>query len=168
MGASLDFHLQGQTSDISPAIYVTTVYEAFGFHFDHIYGYELKPKDPKQVYQQIPDTLKAAYHWYNVGVDADISSSNNPLKLLLEHYTPDDFIVVKLDIDTGSIEQPMIEYIRDTPAIQQLIDVIYFEHHVHSLENAVYWKTSMRGTVQDSLQLFQTLRQKGIAAHYWP
>jgi hypothetical protein len=98
MGAALDFHNGGK--GVTPAIYVTHMYKKFGFKFDHIYAYELKAKDPKDVYERIPDDLRAAYHWFNVGVDSDPKSSNNPLKLIKENFNEDDFIVVKLDIDT--------------------------------------------------------------------
>lgn len=100
MGASLDFH-----AEMSPAVYVTKVYQQFGFQFDHIYGYEVVPKEPQDVYQRIPDDLKAAYHWYNVGVDADIESSQNPLKLLLETFNEDDFVVIKLGETEHSIRE---------------------------------------------------------------
>jgi hypothetical protein len=93
MGAALDFH---DKSHLAPAVYVTHVYQAFGFKFDHIYAYEVQPKSPQDVYKRIPDDLKAAYHWYNVGVNASITSSSNPLKMILENYNEDDFIVVKL------------------------------------------------------------------------
>jgi hypothetical protein len=97
MGAALDFH---SSSGVTPAIYVTHMYKRFGFKFDHIYAYELKQKDPADVYQRIPDDLRASYHWFNVGVDSDPESPNNPLKMIKENFNKDDFIVVKLDIDT--------------------------------------------------------------------
>ena len=187
MGASLDFHDDQKDDDqnttttngtdhrraktatkLAPAVFVTEVYQKFGFKFDHIYAYEVTPKEPTDVYSRIPEELKSAYHWYNVGVNATITSSHNPLKLLLENFDENDFVVVKLDIDTHSIEQPMVELILNDERFHKLIDVFYFEHHVHLLELAPYWRTSMFGTVEDSLQLFSKLREKGVAAHYWP
>jgi hypothetical protein len=165
MGAALDFH---DGSNLVPAVYVTDVYQKFGFKFDHIYAYEVNPQEPSDVYQRIPDDLKAAYHWYNVGVNASLTSSNNPLKLLMDNFNEDDFVVVKLDIDTHSIEQPMVELLLTDDRLQSLVDCFYFEHHVHLKELAPYWMETMGGSVEDSLQLFTTLREKGIAAHYWP
>jgi hypothetical protein len=101
MGAALDFHSSGST----PAVYITHIYKKFGFKFDHIYAYEVRPKDPSDVYQRIPDDLKASYHWFNVGVEADPKSPNNPLKLILENFNEDDFVVVKLDIDTKYVSR---------------------------------------------------------------
>jgi hypothetical protein len=104
MGAALDFH-KHTANDIhsaySPAVYITQMYQRFGFHFDHIYAYEINKKEPDEVYQLIPDELRAAYHWYNVGVDANIESIHNPLKMLLENYNANDFVIVKLDIDVS-------------------------------------------------------------------
>lgn len=94
MGAALDFHRKA--GDMKPAVYITHMYQRFGFHFDHIYAFEMKPKNPVGVYSQIPDDLRAAYHWFNVGVDADPDSRNNPFNMLLEKFNEDDFIVVKL------------------------------------------------------------------------
>ena len=196
MGASLDFHddkvtknnntttgtaaagddaaaaaaaaANAASTKLAPAVFVTEVYQKFGFKFDHIYAYEVTPKEPTDVYKRIPDELKSAYHWYNVGVNATITSSNNPLKLLLENFDENDFVVVKLDIDTHSIEQPMVELILNDGRFHKLIDVFYFEHHVHLLELAPYWRSSMVGTVENSLQLFSKLRERGVAAHYWP
>ncbi|KAL3918059.1 MAG: hypothetical protein SGILL_004423, partial [Bacillariaceae sp.] len=96
MGAALDFHGGGAT----PAIYVTHTYGKFGFKFDHIYAYEIRPKPPADVYKRIPDDLRASYHWFNVGVSADPESPNNPLKMIKDNFRKDDFVVVKLDIDT--------------------------------------------------------------------
>jgi hypothetical protein len=73
-----------------------------------------------------------------------------------------------IDIDTHSIEQPMVELLLNNERLAEIIDCFYFEHHVHLKEMAPYWKGSMGGTVEDSLKLFTTLREKGIAAHYWP
>jgi hypothetical protein len=135
MGAALDFH----ADTLSPAVYITKMYQAFGFHFDHIYAYEVRQKDPKDVYSRIPDDLKAAFHWYNVGVNATVDHPNNLLKMILDKYNEDDFIVVKLDIDSPRIENPMAEYVAsggNNDELARLIDTFYFEHHVHLAELA--------------------------------
>ena len=49
-----------------------------------------------------------------------------------------------------------------------LVDVLYVEHHVHFAEMKPIWRSSARGTLQTTLELFTALRQKGVAAHYWP
>jgi hypothetical protein len=166
------------------------LYQRFGFVFDHIYGYKVATttpqKDPSNVFWEIPDDFKASYHWYNVGVDTDSNSYANPFKLISETFKPDDFVVVKLDIDIdtntntpGEIESAlahqlllMEEFERTSkPPFQHklsdLIDVIYFEHHFTMKEMAVPWNGSMKGSMQDSMEFFTSLREHGIAAHYW-
>jgi hypothetical protein len=188
MGASLDFHDNDNKytnashpdynpfsndhllkTKISPAVYITDIYKKFGIKFDHIYGYEITSKDPMQVYERIPNELKSSYHWYNIGVNSSINSSSNPLKSILidGNFNKDDFIVIKLDIDTNSIELPMSKLILDNPKITSLVDVFYFEHHVYMKDMAQFWRKSMGGTVKESLELFHNMRKKGIASHSW-
>jgi len=43
-------------------------FKRFGFHFDHIYGFEVKRFEAKEVYEKIlPEELMASYHWINTG-----------------------------------------------------------------------------------------------------
>jgi len=163
MGASLDFHGASEM----PAMYVLNLYNKFGFYFDHIYAYEVKPKRASKVFQKVPPEYLAAYHWINVGVESDPRSSLNPLQMLADNYNEDDFIVVKLDIDTSSIEVPLVYQILQDEKFVGLIDQFYFEHHVKLQELAPSLGASMNGSVSESLHLFQSLRRKGIGAHSW-
>jgi hypothetical protein len=163
MGASLDFHA-GKTS---PAVYLTDLYRKFGFFFDHIYAYEVTPKEPAQVFKKVPKHLMAAYHWINVGVETDPNSLLNPLKMILENFNEDDFIVIKLDIDTSVIEVPLAKQLLNDTALHGLVDQFYFEHHVMMRELTKDWGRGMKGSVQDSIELFIGLREAGVAAHSW-
>jgi hypothetical protein len=168
MGAALDFHSAYKYNKIPPAIYITHMYQKFGFHFDHIYAYEINQKDPKAVFRAIPEDLKAAYHWYNVGVDASIESIHNPLKMIKENFREQDFVVVKLDIDTSWVELPMVQLLLQDETLLKLVDAFYFEHHVNMYDMKNFWKEATEGTVQESLNIFTALREKGVASHYWP
>jgi hypothetical protein len=101
MGASLVFH---RNSGTSPAEYILETYKRFGFKFDHVYAYEVTPQEPAQVFQLVPEDLLPNYHWINVGVESDPNGKLNPLRMLLNEYNEDDFVVIKLDIDTGTCE----------------------------------------------------------------
>jgi hypothetical protein len=164
MGASLDFH---NTDKTQPAVYLTELFRKFGFPFDHVYAFEVKPEEAEKVYQKLPPHLLAAYHWINVGVSSDPDSNLNPLKLILENFREDDLIVVKLDIDTSAIEVPLALQLLKDDRYSKLIDQFYFEHHVRNDELAKDWRHSMKGTVKESLDLFAGLREKGIPAHSW-
>jgi hypothetical protein len=163
MGASLEFHGSGT----QPAVYLTHLYHKFGFHFDHIYAYEVSPIPPQRVFDQVPEDLLSAYHWINVGVESDPESKLNPLKLLIDNYNQDDFIVVKLDIDTSAIEVPLVLQLLTDDRYTHLIDEFYFEHHVFLKELARSWGLSMNGSLLESLNIFSGLREKGIGAHSW-
>jgi hypothetical protein len=162
MGASLQFHGTGQ-----PAVYITQLFHKFGFRFDHIYAYEIQQQRPAKVFSLVPDDLKAAYHWINVGVSPDPDSSMNPLKMLLENYDVDDFVVIKLDVDTPSVELPLAKQLLEDERFTDLVDSFYFEHHVHLDELKLSWGPTMSGSVVESLTLFRGLREKGIPSHFW-
>ncbi|GAX13434.1 hypothetical protein FisN_34Lh036 [Fistulifera solaris] len=162
MGASLDFHAGTE----SPAMYIVDLYHQFGFFFDHIYAFEISLKDPIDVFAKVPEHLMASYHWNNVAVNPEPGDKFNPLHWILSRFNEDDLIVVKLDVDTPSVELPLANQIATN--FSDKIDHFYFEHHVHMEEIAPDWKSSMQGTIEESLQLFHTLRHVGVAAHFWP
>eukprot|EP00569_Conticribra_weissflogii_P012895 CAMPEP_0171382706 /NCGR_PEP_ID=MMETSP0879-20121228/34761_1 /TAXON_ID=67004 /ORGANISM="Thalassiosira weissflogii, Strain CCMP1336" /LENGTH=384 /DNA_ID=CAMNT_0011894517 /DNA_START=42 /DNA_END=1196 /DNA_ORIENTATION=- len=163
MGASLDFH-----GRFSPNAYIYNIYKTFGFVFDHIYAYEVTPKEAPKVYELVPEDLLSSWHWINVGVDASPYSKNNPFNLLLSKFTrKDDFVVVKLDIDTPHIELPLAHQLRDNAKLAELVDQFYFEYHVHQKELVGSWGPNVRGNVKDAMELMGELRKKGVAAHFW-
>jgi len=164
MGAALDFH----ESQDSPAMYLTKTYRKFGFYFDHIYAFEIEPKNTKAVYDRVPDELMASYHWINLGVDANTESKFNPLHSILRNFDKDDLVIVKLDIDTPFIEVPLANQLLNDAILSDLVDQFYFEHHVHLGELARNWGPSMHGIIKSSLELFRGLRKNGVAAHFWP
>jgi hypothetical protein len=166
MGASLSFHDADDRS--SPALYLASLYRRFGFPFDHVYAYEVTPQYPEDVFRLVPEDMQAAFHWINVGVSGDPDSQMNPFRMLLKNYNEDDLIVVKLDIDSSKLEMTLALQLLNDPRLHGgLVDHFYFEHHVFMKEIAKSWKSTMYGTIADSMQLFHSLRQKGVAAHFW-
>jgi hypothetical protein len=162
MGASLDFH--GRLN--SPAMYATKIFRKFGFVMDHIYAFEITQKPPDDVFAKVPIDWMPAYHWINVPVTPELNHARNPLSSIIATFRPEDFIIVKLDVDTPSVELPLAYQLLNDHA--HLVDVMFFEHHVHLRELASSWGRSMNGTIADSLRLFRSLREKGVAAHFWP
>ena len=94
----------------------------------------------------------------------------NPLHSIIKQLNEDDFVVLKLDIDTPDVEVPLVkQLLEDKDDIyHRLIDQFYFEHHVRLAEMEYWWGTDLNETVKDSLDLFYNLRRKGIPAHFWP
>jgi hypothetical protein len=143
-------------------------YRKFGLPFDHIYAFEVTKIAPEKVYEKLPSHFRAAYHWINLPVSPEPDGALNPLKLLLDNFNVDDFIVIKLDIDTPSVEMPLVRQLLEDPRYARLVDHFYFEHHVYLKELLRNWGKAVKGSVAMSMKLFQDLRKKGIAAHYWP
>ena len=110
------------------------------------------------------------YRYFNVPVETAQDAKANPLRALKSLGSVDDFIVVKVDIDTPSIEEPLIAQILDDEGLSELIDELYFERHVLLSPMSKWWATGLNDTgcaVQDSYALFHALRQRGIRAHSW-
>ncbi len=149
MGASLDFHGSG-----SPIMVLLAEYEKFGFHFDHIYAFEITFSEPKHVCKDLlPVEYMAAYHWINVPVNHEEGAKMNPLHSILQNFNEDDFIVVKLDIDTAEMEVPLAHQLFEggvNGTYHRLVDQFYFEHHVHLGNLAGAWGDSMKGSIKDS------------------
>jgi hypothetical protein len=72
----------------------------------------------------------ASYHWINTGVSEDRNSTMNPLQMLLDNIDEVDFVVVKLDIDTASIEVPLAQQLQHDTALHLLVDQFHLETHV--------------------------------------
>ena len=101
--------------------------------FDHIYGFEITKIDPKNVYEKsLPEEFIPAYHWINVGVSAEEGNKLNPLHSVVKKFNKDDFVVVKLDIDTSSVEVPLMKQLLEDKdgVFSEIVDQFYFEHHV--------------------------------------
>mmetsp|Transcript_21836 Transcript_21836/g.49459 ORF Transcript_21836/g.49459 Transcript_21836/m.49459 type:complete len:386 (+) Transcript_21836:219-1376(+) len=163
MGASLDFHGSKQ-----PIMWLLALYEKMGFLFDHIYAFEITKSDPNHVYNVLPEKYVASYHWINVGVSADPESKLNPIHSILGKFNEDDFIVVKLDIDTHAVEWPLCQQLLQGDEIHKKVDQFYFEHHVHLGELNNDWKHTQEGSIIESLETFSQLRKKKIPSHFWP
>ena len=83
--------------------------------------------------------------------------------MIKEHFLPEDFVVVKLDIDTASVELPLTDQLLNDPQLHTLVDQFYFEYHVQQKELGWPYDAS----IYDAMHLLTLLREKGIAAHYW-
>ena len=110
------------------------------------------------------------------GVSATKDDKMNPLHSILKKFHEDDLIIVKLDIDSPSVELPLVRQLMDggdNKTYHKLVDQFYFEHHIHMHEMAAHWMAEPRewkkinGTINDSLGIFITLREMGIASHSW-
>jgi len=103
----------------------------------------------------------------SIGVSSDPKDRLNPLRSIISKFEEDDLIIVKLDIDTSQIEVPLAKQLLEDDTINKLVDHFYFEHHVQLYEMKHAWDKSWVGSVQESFELMNGLRNKGVAAHFW-
>lgn len=147
-------------------------YSNRGVSFDAIYGWEATLLEPKSFWDSVPPSIIPYYHYFN----APISDKLSPIHILQQVARKEDYVSLKLDIDTPSLEIPLILEIISNPSYSSLIDELFFELHFRC-EYLMYcgWTenipTRLEGLVLDrynTLVLFQQLRQLGIRAHFWP
>ncbi|KAL3803693.1 hypothetical protein HJC23_003747 [Cyclotella cryptica] len=154
--------------DFYSMLYINQIFCHFAFHFDHIYAYEIKEGPSARAYELVPDELMDSFHWMNVGVDPELGAKLNPFTTLLSKFNSDDFIVVKLDIDTPSIENRLALQLRNDDKLLELVDLVYFEDHRLQEELLLWWRRSANGRIGGSLELMAGMRAHAIASHYWP
>ena len=87
---------------------------------------------------------------------------------LLRTAKPDDYVVVKLDIDTPSVEDQIIARVEKHA---HLVDELFFEYHFWFDDMNFGWGKleHLRPTVNVTtvVRRMQKLRRKGIRAHFW-
>lgn len=136
--------------------------------FTEMFLFEAKRHKASSVWRHVPDTLHPGYHWYNYALNASVHSWRNPLNHLLTKMHPNDVVTVKVDFDTPILEAEIIDTILRFPELYQVIDELYYEHHVSMPYMTAYWRERAEHlTIVDSIELFQALRRKGIRAHSW-
>ena len=130
-------------------------------------------------------SLAACRH---VPVEAEVNSSGNPWRHVLELASPNDFVVAKLDIDDAATESALVQQLLDSPALSTRVDVFLYEQHWLKATRASqracssgselciapgfhrnrHIRREQRGsTCTDVHRLFARLRSRGILAHAW-
>ena len=79
----------------------------------------------------------------------------------------EDFVVVKLDIDTPAIEQTIIAVLSQRPDLAALVDELFFEYHFDFDGLDFGWDLNVQGDVDTALGTMFRLRSLGIRAHFW-
>jgi hypothetical protein len=110
--------------------------------------------------------LKPVYHWYNTPVNPAFNHSDNALEYIAKVAKPEDWVVLKIDIDNSPVEMELLERILHDTQISSLIDELYFEHHVNVGPMLPYWGRNPL-KLSDTYLLFHRLRNLGVFAHSW-
>lgn len=143
-------------------------YAMVGVEFDKIFAWEAQPLDQQLYWDSVPKILQRRIDFYNVPVSKDTMKPGEPLALVAKVAKKGDFVVIKLDIDTPEIEMSILHSILNNKDLSELIDEFFFEYHYESPIMAKYWGHTGEKNLAAALKLFQTLRRKGIRAHFWP
>ena len=145
-------------------------YRARGIEFHHIYAWEAKFHTDADIYGAMPFAIVDRTSYYNLPVDAQPGAKHNPWRTLRAIATPRDFVVVKIDIDNSTVEEPLVTQLLADRSLARLVDELYFEHHVRGTPMwTCCWRqaTVTTHTLVHSYNVFSRLRELGIRAHSW-
>lgn len=129
---------------------------------------------------QVPLVMRSKLHFINApveepnaGATGDVSTDHRSfLALLNMTATPEDFVVLKVDIE-GQFDGPELEIVQriaNTPALSRLVDELFFEYHFWFDGMDFGWgniSAAKQGTVEDALSLMRKLRRAGVRSHFW-
>jgi len=167
----------GGTRFMDAMNFFTSKYLERGIVFDHVYVWEAVPQGAEAYWADTPAETRAFWEprltfYDGVPVTADpADQQNNPVNRIHQLCADRDFCAFKLDIDTPSVELPIVQqFIAQPDATRASLDELFFEHHVHGLMQNYGWgfdEGAVDGTFADSYGLFTKLRQLGVRAHSW-
>lgn len=159
------------SSSISQQAWFYNLYDSLCLHFDGMWMWESIFRDPREVFDTVPPHLRSIYRWFNFpsvsSSTTNINSWDSPLNHILVEARKEDIVILKIDFDRDDQEIAIIQQILDFPDVADLIDELYFEHHVNVEVLNQYWMTENLKKIfhSDSLKLFTALRVRGIRAH---
>ena len=144
------------------------LYKQNCIHFHSLYAWEAKPVSEVSYWDRVPADLSEKLYFFNEPVRRVSSepAGFNALRTLQAIARPIDFVALKVDFDTPSVEAPLMEAIVDSEALLGLIDEVFFEYHF-KVQPEFGWGNRMNATVNDALRLMQRLRMQGVRAHFW-
>jgi hypothetical protein len=149
-------------------------YKRHGLEFDRLLLWEANPTPAADIFSDLPKDVWHKYQYFNWPASSNSSDVSSPLHIIKEIAQPGDFVVFKLDIDTPSVELPILRVLLGDPELLELVDEFFFEYHVLFGPMNESWFQSKNpspaptsDTLADSYTVFRTLREKGVRAHSW-
>jgi hypothetical protein len=169
MGAANFNGWKGDTSAVG-ALWFVDRFKRHDLTFDWIISYEREKYDPSEIYRTVPADVLPHYVYYNQGVEKDPDGKWNPWRMLRGMGArPNDYVVVKLDMDALDIEDSLVDQVTKDPRLLALIDEMFYEHRVNTKSMSPYWHTEgSRAVLADTYRNFALLRSKGVRMHSWP
>jgi hypothetical protein len=140
-----------------------------GIEFDHIECWEGTTR-PETFYSTVPESYKARTHYNQQYIASSPNKAEPFVPAVIRSMTKkEDYVLFKLDIDSGDVERGTVEYLLSHSEDLAYIDEFLWEHHVEGnylMKHA--WKNSTDDmSMYDSYTYFLRLRQLGIRAHSW-
>jgi len=171
-------------------------YAQRGIVFDRILAWEAHPQNTSTLFADFDAFPLERLSYFNTLADPTEHSKMNPLTMLRDLATPDDFVVLKIDIDHNPAENAFVREIIQDASLSDRIDELYWENHVkrNPMESQGWQHTpglfdvdedppSFAATasldlehrrpvrsandITHSYELFHALRERGIRAHSW-
>jgi hypothetical protein len=72
---------------------------------------------PLACHPQVPAVLRPWYHWFNIPASSDPKSGDNPLNHIRAVARPEDYVLLKLDIDCTPVEEAIIAQLLSDPTL---------------------------------------------------
>ena len=167
-------HRGGGVAPSMPLLY--KLYQDRCLEPDAIYSWEVRTGvTSDQWWGSAPASLRSKTRFFEVPVmegelDEALAGKPNPssfLQMLAVTSKPEDFVVVKLDIDTPAIEQTIVAVLTQRPELAALIDELFFEYHFYYDGLDFGWGDNVQGDVDTAIGTMFRLRSLGIRAHFW-
>jgi hypothetical protein len=137
--------------------------------FDRIIAFEAVQIPPDMVFHKLPRSMIGRFNYVNLPISANPGDRTHPWSILLSVAKPEDYVVVKLDIDAPHVELPLVLQLVNNATFRAVVDEFFFEHHVNVRAMHMHWgmwSSSVR--LRHSYDLFRSLRNSGLRAHSWP
>ena len=151
-----------------------SLYERNCIRFDHAYGWEATKFDEALWWRHVPADVRPRLTFYNEPVTAAAFVDH-----LASHTRPEDFVVLKVDIDGGP-EVEIVEEIARRPELAARVDELFFEYHFDfdgldfgwhirrpGARRRFRYDTVSNASVDDALGLMRRLREAGVRSHFW-
>ena len=151
-----------------------SLYERNCIRFDHAYGWEATKFDEALWWRHVPADVRPRLTFYNEPVTAAAFVDH-----LATHTHPEDFVVLKVDIDGGP-EVEIVEEIARRPELAARVDELFFEYHFDfdgldfgwhirrpGARRRFRYDTVSNASVDDALGLMRRLREAGVRSHFW-
>ena len=138
-------------------------YESSCYTLVQMWGWEAKPMDLTRWWRYVPNATRKKLTFYNHPVSPSEFEST-----LVASTRPQDYVVVKLDIDTPHVETAILDIVEKHA---HLVDELFHEYHFWFDGLNFGWgkNAHLRAThnVATAVRRMQRMRRNGIRAHFW-